>query len=103
MDPANSLLMRAHMNQYVAEEISDTSILGRVDWSDRRGTTALSLTFANFRFPSPVSWATYCFNDNNEFCGSTSNFGHFAHLAAVMTKGLTSTYNQYMYNGRRTD
>ena len=25
MDPENSLLMRAHMNQYVAEEISDTS------------------------------------------------------------------------------
>ena len=55
MDPENLLLMRAHMNQYVAvaEDISDTSILGHpVDWSDWRGTTALSLTFANFRFPS---------------------------------------------------
>ena len=49
-------MMRAHMNQYVAEEISDTSILGRVDWRDRRGTTALSLIFANFCFPSPAIW-----------------------------------------------
>ena len=68
MDPENSLLMRAHMNQYVAEEISDTSI--------HHGTVPPSPSPSpTFVFPLPaaageVSSATYCFNNNNEFCGS---------------------------------
>ena len=61
-DPENSMLMRAHMNQYGAhmnqyvaapEEISDTFILGR-------GTVITFTTLAKFRLSLPSSaflWA----------------------------------------------
>ena len=41
-----------------------------------------------------VSLATHCFNNNNEFCGSSSDFGHFAHLAAVILRGLRCCFRQ---------